>query len=89
MEEATMKPKRQGAMIGFDTFYGADGKTYLVFKRTPRGGYHVFAEVEAKEAARKCGSSGKGTTDHRWGEPWKARAAARRTEGTTWRPSSH
>ena len=72
-----MKPKRQGAMIGFDTFQGKNGETYLVFKRTPRGGYHVFTEVEAKEAARKCGSSGKGTTDHQWGELWKARAKAR------------
>ena len=61
----------------FDTFHRKDGKTYLVFKRTPRGGYHVFAEVEAKDAAHICGSSGKGTTDKQWGELWKARAKTR------------
>jgi hypothetical protein len=45
-------------MIGFDTFHGKDGKTYLAFKQRPRGGYPVFTEVEAKEAACKSGRSG-------------------------------
>jgi hypothetical protein len=38
------------------TYHGRDGTTYLVFKSPgTRGYFHVFAEVEAKQAALNCG----------------------------------
>jgi len=50
------KRKRQGVGIEMKTFKGNDQQNYLVF-RTPKGSYHVFLEVEAKQAARNCGAS--------------------------------
>lgn len=32
---------------------------------------HVFEEVEAKDAARKCGSAIKGNTRQMWNELWR------------------
>jgi hypothetical protein len=45
--------KRAG--IAFKTFTTAEGKNLLVF-RTSSGEFHVFKEVEAKEAAKECGA---------------------------------
>jgi hypothetical protein len=80
-----MKSKRRGSELQAKTFYGEDGKSYLVF-RTLNGSYHAFAEVEAKETARKCGAIGKAnaTTRDLWSQLWegsstkhKAKSAAR------------
>jgi hypothetical protein len=46
--------KRLGVGLEMKTFKGMDGQNYLVF-RTPRGSYHTFLEVEAKQAAGNCG----------------------------------
>ena len=48
-----MKEKRKGVGLQMRSFTGNDGKQYLVF-RTPPGAFHVFKEVEAKQAAREC-----------------------------------
>ena len=55
------------------TFTGEDGVTYLVF-RTPGktcDAYHVFAEVEAKEAARQIFPGREGTTNEMWKPLWE------------------
>jgi hypothetical protein len=58
--------------LGLRTFKGASGKTYLVFE-TLKGGHHVFAEVEAKEAARDCGTTIKnGTSREMWKDVWES-----------------
>ena len=66
--------KRRGVGLEMKTFPGNDGQNYLVF-RTPRGAYHTFVEVEAKEAARKCGAKdGKPRLNTRkmWENLWQA-----------------
>jgi hypothetical protein len=47
-----MRPSPVG--LEFRTFVGSSGTRYQVML-TPDGGYHVFAEVEALDAARDCG----------------------------------
>jgi hypothetical protein len=37
---------------------------------TKRGAFHVFQEVEAKEAARDCGAKGSGNTRQLWQDIW-------------------
>ncbi len=64
--------KRSGLGLSFKTFIGASGKSYLVFQ-TPKGAYHVFAETEAKEAARDCGAKS-GNTREQWKSIWDAYA---------------
>lgn len=64
------KPKKQGFGLEMKTFKGKEGESYLVF-RTKDGEYHVFLEVEAKQAAKECGATKKGTTRQKWGELWK------------------
>ncbi len=64
-----LKPKRSGLGLGLRSFTGKDGKTYLVF-RTNRGAFHVFGEVEAKEAARQCGASVEKHTSAMWKALW-------------------
>ena len=66
-----LKPNRQGKGLEMRTFEGKDGRSYLVF-RTPRGSYHTFVEVEAKEAARDCGyPEPKGHTNEMWDTLWE------------------
>ncbi len=65
----TAKKKRSGLGLEIRTFSGKDGQNYLVF-RTPKGAYHTFVEVEAKDAARNCGASGQGNTRKMWGALW-------------------
>jgi hypothetical protein len=60
MIKKAIKPKRKGFGLEARTFTGSSGQTYLVFK-TLDGGFHVFVEVEAKEAAADCGAARKGT----------------------------
>jgi len=66
----TMKEKKQGVNLQIRSFTGSNGKQYLVF-RTPTGAYNVFAEVEAKEAARDCGCTVTGNTRKMWESLWK------------------
>lgn len=66
----SVKAKKRGLELDMRTIEGRDGRSYLVF-RTARGTYHVFVEVEAKEAARKCGATKEGTTHQMWNEVWQ------------------
>jgi hypothetical protein len=67
-----MKKKKKGLGLEIRTFKGDDGNSYLVFRSTA-GSYHVFVEVEAKEAARKCGATKESTPRQLWGEIWKTK----------------
>ena len=67
-----LKPKKTGLGLALKTFTGKDGKTYLVF-RTTKGSFHVFGEVEAKEAARQCGATVEKNTRAMWESVWKAK----------------
>lgn len=71
-----LKPKRARAGLEMRTFQGTDGKsTYLVY-RTPDGAYHAFREVEAKEAARACGTPvTDGNTRRMWRALWNTQNA--------------
>jgi hypothetical protein len=66
MSKLTPKPKGKGLEI--KTFKGQSGQTYLVIK-TLGGGFHVFAETEAKEAAEDCNGHGKNTRQ-KWESIW-------------------
>lgn len=63
------KEKRRGLGLDIRSFQGSDGVTYIVF-RTTKGSYHVFKEVEAKEASRLCGATVEGNTRQMWGSLW-------------------
>jgi hypothetical protein len=63
------KNKRRGLGLDIRSFQGKDGCTYIAFKTT-KGSYHVFKEVEAKEASRQCGAAIEGTTRQMWGNLW-------------------
>ena len=64
-----LKEKREGYELPFKSFVGTDGKRYLVF-RTDHGSFHVFAEVEAKQAARECGAEELANTRLMWESLW-------------------
>jgi hypothetical protein len=64
-----LKDKREGSELGFKTFSGRDGTRYLVF-RSLEGSFHVFAEVEAKQAARECGAAELANTRQMWESLW-------------------
>jgi len=64
-----VKPKKHGFGLEMKTFQGKVGEFYLVF-RAKDGAYHVFLEIEAKQAARDCGASKEGNTRQMWGEIW-------------------
>lgn len=64
-----VKQKRHGFGLEMKTFEGQDGNSYLVF-RTSNGSFHVFMEVEAKEAARQCGTTKQGNTREMWSALW-------------------
>jgi hypothetical protein len=65
-----LKEKKAGFGLEVRSFVGSDEKAYLVFK-SREGSYHVFKEVEAKEAARECGASREGNTRQMWSEIWR------------------
>ena len=65
-----MKQKASGLGIEMRTFTRKSGTKYLTFK-TPRGSYHTFSEVIARDAAADCGSD-HGTTRQRWAKLFKA-----------------
>ncbi len=64
-----VKKKREGLGLEMKTFSGKDGNSYLVF-RTSAGSFHVFMEVEAKEAARQCGATEEKNTRGMWAALW-------------------
>lgn len=66
-----LKRKRSGIGLDMRTFRGQEGR-YLVF-RTPAGSFHVFKEVEAKEAARDCGAKVEANTRDMWKQVWERR----------------
>ena len=63
-------PKKDGYGLETKTFKGESGASYVVHK-TQKGSYHVFMEVNAKGAARDCGSTKRGPTNENWGARWK------------------
>ncbi len=65
-----LKDKREGTELQFKTFVASDGKRYLVF-RSLEGSFHVFAEVEAKQAARECGATEQANTRQMWESLWE------------------
>lgn len=65
----SVKPKKRGLGLKIRSFSGRDGREYLAF-RTASGSFHVFAEVEAKEAARQCGTRVGGNTRQMWEDIW-------------------
>ena len=67
---AELTTKRRGTGLEMRTRKGQSGCTYLILK-TGKGSYHVFAEVEAKEAAIDCGASPIGNTRSQWRALWE------------------
>jgi hypothetical protein len=63
------KEKRKGVGLEIRSHTGKDGATYIFFKTT-KGSFHVFKEVEAKEAAKQCGATKKGNTRQMCNEIW-------------------
>ena len=70
--------KRKGIGLEFKTFKGNSGKSYIVF-RTPKGSYHSFVEVDAKEAAEDCNAP-KGNTRAQWKAVWDAYHQVKKSE---------
>ncbi len=68
----TFKVKPSQSAVEIKTFQGKTNPkvSYLVMKTGRR--YHVFAEVEAKEAARDCGAT-KGATAQISERLWKSK----------------
>jgi hypothetical protein len=64
-----IKEKKRGLGLEMKSFKGKDDRGYLVF-RTSSGAFHVFLEVEAKEAARECGGPIRGNTRKMWEGLW-------------------
>jgi hypothetical protein len=64
------KNKRLGLGLDIRSVEGKDGGSYIVFKTT-KGSYHVFQEVEAKDAARRCGATVAGNTRRLWAKLWQ------------------
>ena len=64
-----LKEKKHGASLEIRTFHGEDDRSYLVI-RTTKGSYHVFKEVEAKQAARDCGATVEDNTRRMWEQVW-------------------
>jgi hypothetical protein len=70
---ATFKTKKKSYGLEVKTFPGGKGN-YLVIV-AGKSEYHVFVEVEAKEAATDCGCKldpSKSTTRQMWKELWNA-----------------
>ena len=64
-----LKTKREGTALAFKNFTAQDGTRYLVFKSL-EGSFHVFAEVEAKQAALDCGADELANTRQMWESLW-------------------
>jgi Arc/MetJ family transcription regulator len=68
-----LKEKREGTDLAFKTFIGSNGTRYLVF-RSLEGSFHVFTEVEAKQAAKDCGAAEGPNTRQMWESLWSNQA---------------
>jgi hypothetical protein len=64
-----LKPKKVGTELSFRSFEGKNGR-YIAF-RTGKSSFHVFSEVEAKDAARDCGAPELVNTREMWKSLWK------------------
>jgi hypothetical protein len=70
MARKAIPQKRKGFGLEARTFTGKkSGQTYLVFK-TLDGGFHVFVETQAKNAAEDCGAERK-ETRRDWRSLWR------------------
>ena len=65
-----LKEKPEGTNLAFKSFIAKNGTKYLVFKSLD-GSFHVFTEVEAKQAARDCGADDLGNTRQMWESLWE------------------
>lgn len=65
-----VKAKKRGFGLEMKTFVGKSRRSYLVF-RTKQGAFHVFQEVEAKQAAGDCGAKPAGNVRQRWNRLWR------------------
>jgi len=65
----TFKVKKVSSAVEIRTFDGEKGR-YLVMTAGD-GKFHVFVEVEAKEAAKDCGCETRGHTSAMWKELWR------------------
>jgi hypothetical protein len=63
------KGKRSGVALEMKLFRPKKARPYLVF-RTSSGEFHVFQEVEAKDAARIYDPTSKGHTNTMWQKIW-------------------
>ena len=66
-----LKPKRPDDALEIRTFTSTDKKRKYLILKTPKGTYHAFVEVEAKMAAKDCGSPRKARTRQFWDALWK------------------
>jgi hypothetical protein len=64
-----IKEKIQDTGLEMKVFRGRDDNFYLIFK-TQQGSYHALIEVEAKQAARECGSPQEAHTRTMWKAIW-------------------
>ena len=67
----TFKLKPSLSAVEMKTFQGETNPevTYIVMKTGKQ--YHVFLEVEAKEAALDCGAPKGGAANQQWDQLWK------------------
>jgi len=65
-----LKPKRSAEAIEIRTFTSKDRKSKYLILKTPKGTYHAFVEVDAKMAAKDCGSPRKTRTKQFWDALW-------------------
>ena len=66
----TVRARTKRFALEARTFMGKSGTSYLVF-RTPDGGFHVFVETVAVDAATDCGAKQSGTPRDRWRSVWE------------------
>lgn len=72
----TIRLKKFDDLLPMRIFNDEDGRPYLVF-RTAKGDFHVFAEIEAKAAAKRLGvmpKSRDNTRDDYWEPFWRTTA---------------
>lgn len=65
-----VRQKKSSFGLEMKIFRGKSSQNYLVFL-TREGAFHVFQEVEAKGAAKDCGSTVRGNTRTMWNSIWK------------------
>jgi len=61
--------KRRGFGLAMKTFQDREGHCYIVF-RSSNGSFHVFAEVNAKDAGEKI-TGRRENTRIMWGKLWR------------------